>query len=283
MTPLSALAVASAAMAGLVLAGTARAASRRLGETRRPAGPQSISSAGLVRWVRRRRFALLVAAGLVLAARAGPAAVVLAAVLAAVGSRRRLRSARQAAQGREQDQAAVALHALTAELRAGRTPAEALTTAAETAGPETAQVLRRAAAIDRLGGDVPGALDSGDRPPEPASGPALRMLSAAWLVGLRGGAGLATPIEHAADELAAAGLVRREVAAQLAGPRTTAVLLAGLPVLGLGLAALAGAAPVRFLFATPIGIGCLAAGVALDLIGVRWTDAIVAHALRRGA
>lgn len=302
MTPMGALAVASAAGAGWVLTGTPRAAARRLDRGRRGSGPQSAGGLPPLRWLLSRRSTLVAGAALVAMATLGVAAASVAVVLSVVFSRRRVRSVRAQVQAREQDQAAVALQALTAELRAGRSPAEALAMAAEAAGPDTARVLRRAAAIDRLGGDVAAALVVGEeRADEPtgsrshptgmptasragtAAVQALRMLSAAWRVGIRGGAGLALPIEHAADELTAAGLGRRDLAAQLAGPRTTAALLAGLPALGLGLAALAGAAPVRFLLHTPVGIGCLAAGVALDIVGLAWTDAIVSSALRRGS
>ncbi|MBX6769235.1 MAG: type II secretion system protein, partial [Actinomadura rubrobrunea] len=55
-------------------------------------------------------------------------------------------------------------------------------------------------------------------------------------------------------------------------PKATARLLAGLPLLGLAMAAALGANPVAFLFGTIPGLGCLVAGIALDVLGMWWTS-----------
>src|SRR5690606_21337279 len=58
---------------------------------------------------------------------------------------------------------------------------------------------------------------------------------------------------------------RRDVAAQLAGPRATARVLFLLPAFGLLLGQLLGAAPVRFLLESPLGLLCAVAGTVLDV------------------
>ena len=68
--------------------------------------------------------------------------------------------------------------------------------------------------------------------------------------------------------------------AGLAGPRATAMVLAGLPVLGLGLGELMGAHPVGVLLGSPFGSILLVLGVVLAAVGVVWSDAIVDKVLR---
>ena len=69
--------------------------------------------------------------------------------------------------------------------------------------------------------------------------------------------------------------------AALSAPRSTARLLAVLPLLGVGLGTVLGADPVHVLTRTPLGLGCLAAGLALDGAGLALTDRLVARAYRR--
>ncbi|WP_371103461.1 type II secretion system F family protein, partial [Streptomyces sp. PU_AKi4] len=63
---------------------------------------------------------------------------------------------------------------------------------------------------------------------------------------------------------------RADLRAQLAGARATAVLLAGLPVVGLALGAALGADPLHILLHTPSGLLCLAAGGVLEGLGLWW-------------
>jgi tight adherence protein B len=106
----------------------------------------------------------------------------------------------------------------------------------------------------------------------------LRRLAACWEVAEGSGAGLATATDRLAAGLRAEEAQRREISAQLAGPRTTARLLAVLPVFGLLLAAGLGGDPVHVLLGTPYGLACLSAGVALDIAGVLWTERIASAA-----
>lgn len=205
---------------------------------------------------------------------AGPA---LLAAAAAVAAPRVLRT-RAASQGRhvERRRAVEACAALAAELRAGRTPAQALQVAADLAGGPSASALRAAASAALWGGSVPGALRAGA---ERSSVPeVLRGLAACWQVCAQAGSGLAAAVERLADGLRARQAQERAVAATLAGPRASAALLALLPLAGVALAAGLGARPLHVLLHTPLGLVCLVVGLALDVLGLLWTRQLVVRA-----
>ncbi|MDH2426727.1 type II secretion system F family protein [Sphaerisporangium sp. TRM90804] len=166
---------------------------------------------------------------------------------------------------------------IVAELSAGRTPGEALARAVSTLEAPDPGLLRPVVAIARDGGDVAAALV---RAAAENGGEGLRRLAACWRVSLGVGGGLAALIERVAVSLREAEAHRAEVAAQLAGPRSTARLLAFLPLLGLLLAAGLGLRPLSFLFGGPAGLACLVAGIALDLAGLWWTNRLAHHAQR---
>jgi len=186
----------------------------------------------------------------------------------------RSRTRRRAAAA-ERAGAVEACAALAAELRAGRDPADALAAAAEVAAGPSQRSLRAAATAARLGGDVAGALcdESGSEVAH-----VLRALAACWTVCARSGSGLAAAVERLEEGLRGEHAQRRAVDAELAGPRATAALLAVLPAFGLALAAGLGADPLHVLLETPLGLGCLALGLALDGLGVLWTDRLVRRA-----
>ncbi|MGW8789245.1 type II secretion system F family protein [Streptomyces althioticus] len=182
-----------------------------------------------------------------------------------------LRRVRRAAAGRKERDgradAVVALcGALAGELRAGRQPGEALLQAARDSGGlggHQAAVLAAA----RFGGDVPGALTAAARQPG-AEG--LRGLAACWRVAVDQGAGLADGLDRLEAALRAERDQRADLRAQLSGARATAVMLAGLPVVGLALGAALGADPLHVLLHTPSGTVCLAAGGVLEGLGLWW-------------
>ena len=68
---------------------------------------------------------------------------------------------------------------------------------------------------------------------------------------------------------------RGRTEAALAGARASAAVLAGLPLLGIGLGELMGARPVRLLFHGGLGGVLLLIGVGLVCAGLLWTEAIV--------
>ncbi|MEU6084251.1 type II secretion system F family protein [Streptomyces sp. NPDC047108] len=158
------------------------------------------------------------------------------------------------------------------ELRAGQQPNAALYEAAAGLNGGAEASLRAAA---RFGGDVPQALRKAARRPG-AEG--LIGVAACWQVAADGGAGLAAGLERVATALRAEREQREELHAQLAGTRSTAVLLALLPAFGLLMGSALGAEPLRVLLHTPAGWACLALGVVLEGAGLTWTAHIVRSA-----
>ncbi|WOT36338.1 type II secretion system F family protein [Streptomyces coeruleorubidus] len=202
-------------------------------------------------------------------------ASVLPVVLGAAGVPllRRVRLAGQVRRDRERRaDAVIALcGALAGEVRAGRQPGEALLRAArDCGGLADAQATVLAAA--RFGGDVPDALATAARQPG-AEG--LRGLAACWRVAVDQGAGLAAGLDRLAAALRAERDQRSDLRAQLAGARATAVLLAGLPALGLLIGTALGADPLHVLLHTTAGLGCLVTGGVLEGLGLWWVLRIV--------
>ncbi len=187
-------------------------------------------------------------------------------------------------QRREQERAADAVTALCGavigELRAGREPGQALLAAARNTGASgdarNAEALgageSAVLAAARFGGDVAGALR------EASAGPGLEGLAgmaACWRVAVNGGAGLAAGLARLESALRGERRRREESRAQLAGAWSTVVLLALLPVVGLGLGAALGADPLGVLLHSPGGLVCLAAGGLLEAAGLFWASRIV--------
>ncbi|GAA2317747.1 type II secretion system F family protein [Streptomyces kunmingensis] len=192
----------------------------------------------------------------------------------AVPGAARARRAREARRERERcGDAVIRLCGLMAgEVRAGRQPGEALAVAVrESAVPVGARGAAVVAAA-RFGGDVSGALREAARQPG-AEG--LHGLAACWRVAVDRGAGLAAGLERLAGALRAERDQRADLRAQLAGPWSTAVMLAGLPVLGLLLGSALGAQPLRVLLHTGAGVACLVVGGALEAAGMWWAVRIV--------
>ncbi|MFJ2305068.1 type II secretion system F family protein [Streptomyces sp. NPDC087787] len=212
------------------------------------------------------------AAGLVLAVLG---ASVLPVVAGAVGvpllRRTRLARAARRRQERQADAVIALCGALAGEVRAGRQPGEALLCAArDSGGLGDAQAAVLAAA--RFGGDVPAALAGAARQPG-AEG--LRGLAACWRVAVDQGAGLAAGLDRLEGALRAERDQRADLRAQLSGARVTAVMLAGLPALGLLLGTAMGADPLRVLLHTGAGLGCLVIGGVLEGAGLWWALRIV--------
>ncbi|WP_317453541.1 type II secretion system F family protein [Streptomyces sp. CBMA152] len=178
---------------------------------------------------------------------------------------------RERAKWRRGDEVVAWCGVVAGELRAGRQPGQALAVAArdtEALGEAEAQVLAAA----RFGGDVALELRVAAREPG-AEG--LAGVAACWQVAVDGGTGLAAGLERLEAALRADREQQEELRAQLTGPRTTAVLLALLPVLGLLLGTAMGASPLRVLLHTPVGFGCLVVAGALEFAGLCWTARIV--------
>lgn len=184
----------------------------------------------------------------------------------AVAARRSWRkSARTAATRRA---AADTVLAFSAELATGLPPETAWSRAA--AGRDFA---RHSVGAISVAGDVPTGLRADAAEHDLA---VLIALAAVWQVSAGAGAGLS----DAAYRLGAAALqrerLRRDLAAQMAGPKATARVLALLPLVGLLLGSGLGGSPVAWLLGTPVGWVLLAFGIALEVVGLLWVRRLVA-------
>jgi len=203
----------------------------------------------------------------------GASVLPVVAGLAGVPLLRRMRLAREARRVRERrgDSVIALCGALAGEVRSGRQPGEALLRAAhDSGGLGDAQAAVLAAA--RFGGDVQGALATAARQP---GSEGLRGLAACWRVAVDQGAGLAAGLDRLEGALRADRDQRADLRAQLAGARSTAVMLAGLPALGLLLGTALGADPLHVLLHTGPGLGCLLVGAVLEGLGMWWATRIV--------
>jgi tight adherence protein B len=169
---------------------------------------------------------------------------------------------------------------LAGDLRAGRPPHAALAEALDAADwarkPELSSAAALLSSAALFGGDVPRALRTASRLHEGTRG--LAAVAACWQVAVDGGAGLAAALDRVAAALRAEADQREDLRAQLAGPRSTAALLALLPLFGVVLGAGLGADPLRVLLHTLPGLACLGAGVALEWGGLAWTARIIRQA-----
>lgn len=176
-----------------------------------------------------------------------------------------------------------ALGILVAELRAGAHPGDAITAAAETqvdgsphAGTDVVRALSAVAAAARLGGDVPAVLRSAGTAPLRAW---LGRLADAWSLADRYGIPLADLLDAVRSDTEHRVRFAAEVQARLAGPRSTAAVLAGLPLLGLALGQAVGAVPLHVLCQTVVGQVLLVIGTAAACIGVLWSARLVSGAV----
>ncbi|WP_280727447.1 type II secretion system F family protein [Kitasatospora sp. MAA4] len=168
--------------------------------------------------------------------------------------------------------------ALAGELRSGATPDQALDSIAgrgRSSGGLDSRLGEEAVvrlAAGRYGADVPAAFRWLAQLP---GGGGAAAIAACWQVTADSGTGLATGLDRVAEALRAERALEDEIRGELAGPRTTAGLLAALPVFGLLLGGALGAHPVTILLHTPLGLGCLSAGAVLEAVGLVWTARIV--------
>lgn len=187
------------------------------------------------------------------------------AAAAAALVQRRAR-ARRAAHASERVVEAAEL--LAAEISVGLTPGQALAQAA--AGwPALAPVV----AAERLGVDVPEAWRELSATPGAEQ---LRLVAAFWAASTESGGGLAEAMGRVASGLRSARATERVVLSELASARATARLVAALPVVALLMGGSAESRPWEFLLTEPIGLICLAAGLAFGLAGLWWIEAIAA-------
>lgn len=168
------------------------------------------------------------------------------------------RFARHGGRARRTRQTVITLcRVLSAELRAGQPPEEALRLSVLQAGAPVGPVSD-AGSLRAVAEDDPDLW-------------ALACLAVCWEVAADTGAGLANVVDELAESLTEQEEQRAEALARTTGPRTTAIVLSGLPLVGAAMSAGLGGSPLTFLFTTPIGLVCLFLGVALNLLGLWWT------------
>lgn len=212
-------------------------------------------------------------AGAVAALWRGPAVGAAAAVATAVGLFGAAGAARRGqARARDRDLSA-ALRLLRAELDVGSSGPVALRTAASAAGVHRPAFEACARAV--ADGDDAAAAVSGM-----GAGRELIQIAQVWQLATTLGVPIAGALARVDDDVQARTAQRRAVAAALAGPRSSAALLAGLPVLGVVLGAGMGARPLSVLFDSAAGRLLLCLGVLLDAAGVAWTARLISSAER---
>lgn len=192
----------------------------------------------------------------------------LAAARLAVTRRLRLLAVeRERERGRAELSALVG--ALHDEYAAGATVAAAFTAAAATCRRFRVTV-QRAAALARNGHEVATAL---------AAEAELASLAVACDLASRSGVPLGRILAGVQADLAADQQTYRAVRRALAAPRGSALLLSGLPLVGLAMGSALGAHPQRVLLHSTAGLLALTAGVLLDLAGLAWTAVLSRRAV----
>jgi tight adherence protein B len=193
---------------------------------------------------------------------AGAAALVLAGVVRAAG--------RAVARSRDRDLSA-ALRMIRAELDVGSSGGVALAAAAAVAGSHAPAFTAAATAVAD-GSDIVSAVAAAGADPE------LIVIAQAWQLAATLGLPVADVLARVDDDVQARREQTRAVASALAGPRSSAALLAGLPVLGVVLGLAMGARPLQVLFDTRAGPLLLLAGCVFDAAGVLWTARLIRSA-----
>jgi tight adherence protein B len=197
---------------------------------------------------------------------------------ALIGATVVLRSRRQLAERRraaESTALQAALDVLVGELRVGVHPVAAFDVAAGEVDDSVAASLQAVAARARLGADVATGLKSvAGRSSLPEH---WERLAVYWQLAQTHGLAIATLMQAAQRDIVERERFSARVNSGMAGARTTAAVLAGLPVLGVALGQLIGADPIGFLLSG--GGWLLVIGVGLACVGLLWSDRITGRAL----
>lgn len=218
------------------------------------------------------RVPLVVALAAVAAVLLPPAVVLSLAVLAATLAARGRRRQRHRRRRRDGETLAAALETLVGELRVGAHPVRAFGVAATESVGATGDSLRAVAARARLGADVSGGLRAVTaRSSIPVQ---WERLAVCWQLATEHGLGMAPLMRAAQHDIIERQRFTARVAADLAGARATAAILAGLPLLGVLLGQLIGAHPLGFLCGGGAGGWLLVTGVVLACTGLLWADRI---------
>lgn len=161
-------------------------------------------------------------------------------------------------------------------LQAGVAPTRAWEHLADAGDPAAGRVAHEAAAGRPLADAIACAGgESGD-------GRTWAEVAAAWRVATTVGAPLAESLRGLATALRDAQEAADDVRVALAEPAGTARLMGWLPLVAVALGAALGFDTFGVLVGEPVGLACLAAGIALIVAARRWTGALVRRATAEG-
>ncbi len=168
---------------------------------------------------------------------------------------------------------ASALEVLIGELRVGAHPVRAFTVAAGEAPGVVGIALQRVAGRAHLGADVAAGLLAAE---QDSAVPAYwTRLAVCWELAAQRGLSISVLMRAAHLDIVERQRFTDRTRAALAGARATAVILAGLPGVGVALGEAIGAHPVRFLLGSGLGGVLLVIGVALIAAGLAWSERII--------
>lgn len=214
----------------------------------------------------------LLAVPIVAAAVLGVPAAITAVLICGTVAWRWRRSARARVREQETTDLLLALSVMIAELSVGAPPARACASAAAELdgtrpGSPVSVGLATMAGRAELGGEV--IAEDGTN-----GELSWRRVGIAWQLADRHGLPMVELLTSARADL----LARRQFAARtragLAGPRATATVLAGLPVIGVLLGEMMGAHPLAILTGDGLGGVLLVVGTALSVAGLMWSERI---------
>ena len=164
--------------------------------------------------------------------------------------------------------------ALCGELSSGAAPIDALDTAArDTTGDFRTSAVAWATRV-KIGTGRTDAITDAPR----SVTRAFQGLSAAWRLSEHHGVPLSDLADGLREDAVGRHAHRSSVSASLAGPRATMMILAALPLLGIGMGQALGATPVSFLLSGGLGGWVLLVGTGLACAGVLWSQQILAKA-----
>lgn len=259
------LAVASAVWP---LPGAARRLNHGGGAVTRRAGPSPALG----------RAAVIGATALVGLLALGPAGFVSGALLAALAVRHRERRLRTTRGMRSLAELAAGLRVLIGELGTGAHPSAAAASASADTEGAVAGLFGDLAVTSRLGGTPAESLGAKHPPAELL--PAMARFTRCWRMSEQHGVALGRLLETLREDVEHRVRVVRDIDSKLAGPRATAAVLSGLPLLGLLLGETGGADPFAVLVSEPAGQLLLLAGTVLLCAGVLWIQRLTEVAMR---
>lgn len=166
----------------------------------------------------------------------------------------------------------------------GRAPRQALwrnrlpRAASASDPPENDAIVHAAARAGPRGESIADAIASAAAELDTQAAASWRGIGAAWAVATESGAPLSRCLRDLAVSFRELGQLQRDVEVALAGPRATARMVMGLPVIGILLGMLMGFDTLGTLLTTVPGLFCLGAGALLMVGGAHWNRVLLRRA-----